>query len=118
RAKLDCVLIHTCIPARFPSAGVMPILASRSRSMSRNRVCFAIVCLSLLMTWVSPVLGQARSPEKLWDDFNHYVLIARPELAHAAGQALLNQVNDDQLLDIVEASDFADWLDRVKVRAD
>lgn len=86
--------------------------------MSRNRVCFAIVCLSLLMTWVSPVLGQARSPEKLWDDFNHYVLIARPELAHAAGQALLNQVNDDQLLDIVEASDFADWLDRVKVRAD
>ncbi len=86
--------------------------------MSRSRFCFAIVCLSLLFTSVQTAVAQERSPEKLWDDFNHYVLIARPELAQAAANALMSQVNDDQLLDIVEASEFRDWLERVKPRAD
>ncbi len=59
---------------------------------------------------------QGQAPAQLWDDFNHYVLIARPELAAAAAQALLDQVNPDQLLDIVEASRFREY-EQTLVRA-
>ena len=48
-------------------------------------------------------------PASLWADFNHYTLIARPDLADAAGKALLSQVDNAQLLDIVEASDYTDY---------
>lgn len=53
---------------------------------------------------------------QLWDDFNHYVLIARPELAAAAGQALLQRAQPQELVDIVEASRFQDY-DQTLVRA-
>jgi HEAT repeat protein len=46
---------------------------------------------------------------QLWSDFNHYVRIARPDLAQASGTALLNSVNDEQLLDVVEAGEYRDW---------
>src|SRR5690606_33319282 len=45
----------------------------------------------------------------LWTDFNHYVRIARPDQALAAGRALLNQVSQDELLRIVEASEYQDY---------
>ncbi|MEX0745764.1 MAG: HEAT repeat domain-containing protein [Phycisphaeraceae bacterium] len=57
-----------------------------------------------------------REPAQLWADFNHYVLIARPDLAQAAGAALLEEVDDEQLLDIVEASDYREH-DRTLQRA-
>jgi hypothetical protein len=53
--------------------------------------------------------AQEQTPAQLWDDFNHYVLIARPELAAAAASALLDRVDADALLDIVEASRFRDY---------
>ncbi len=49
------------------------------------------------------------TPAALWADFNHYVRIARPDLAQAAGATLLKQVDDAQLLDTVEASDYKDY---------
>ena len=45
--------------------------------------------------------------ESLWDDFNHYVLIARPDLAAAVAQKLLEISDHQMLLDAVEASRFA-----------
>ncbi len=52
---------------------------------------------------------QDTAPASLWNDFNHYVRIARPDLAAAAGDALLSRVDDPKLLDIVEASDYEDY---------
>jgi len=75
--------------------------------------------LGILLTIVAIGIGtgvtlaqdsaQNQDPASLWEDFNHYVRIARPELADAAGTALLNQVNRQQLLDIVETSDYSDY---------
>lgn len=45
----------------------------------------------------------------LWADFNHYVKIARPDLAQAAASALLAGTGDQELLDVVEASDYKDY---------
>lgn len=65
----------------------------------------------------SPGFAQAqRTAAQLWDDFNHYTLIARPDLAAAAGTALLGAAQPGELLDVVEASDFKDW-DRTLERA-
>ncbi|MEE9212036.1 MAG: hypothetical protein V3U29_05225, partial [Phycisphaeraceae bacterium] len=60
---------------------------------------------------VVSVSAQDQPPEAaaLWDDFNHYVLIARPDLAGAAGAQLLAQVDDAAMLDIVEASDYTNF---------
>ena len=50
--------------------------------------------------------NQDRSPQQLWNDFNHYVLIARPDLAASSGRALLQQTDPGELLDVVEAGDY------------
>lgn len=73
--------------------------------------------LALTLAMTSAAVAQEQTPAALWDDFNHYVLIARPELAQAAGAALLNQVDDEQLLDIVEASTYADKYQTTLLRA-
>lgn len=63
----------------------------------------------LLTTWAAQHAdAQSQDPAKLWGDFNHYVLIARPELALGIGNALLS-VEDQQLLDIVEASTYTNY---------
>lgn len=64
----------------------------------------------VLLSLPGQVLAQADKPEvnekhlELWDDFNYYVRIARPEMAQTSWESLSRQVNDSQLLDIVEAS--------------
>lgn len=55
-------------------------------------------------------------PASLWADFNHYVRIARPDLADAAGNALINTVAEEQLLDVVEAGEYQDY-DQTFLRA-
>ncbi|MFW6337011.1 MAG: hypothetical protein ACOC3G_07770, partial [Phycisphaeraceae bacterium] len=52
---------------------------------------------------------EQRTPEQLWGDFNHYMLIARPELAAASGEALLDRTEPEQLLDAVEQGDYDNW---------
>jgi hypothetical protein len=59
--------------------------------------------LSILSSTALP--AHAAEPGQLWTDFNHYVLIARPELAADAANALL-QVENTALLQAVEASDY------------
>jgi len=63
---------------------------------------------------VSPFHGSAQAQDAptsadLWDDFNHYTLIARHDLATSSGQALLASTTPEELLDIVEASDYSDY---------
>ncbi|QDU71954.1 hypothetical protein [Mucisphaera calidilacus] len=72
-----------------------------------RRVLAALVVLVSVL----PGAAMAQRAATLWDDFNHYLLIARPELAAGAGEALLEAVGDDgpQLLEVVESSDFADF---------
>ncbi len=53
--------------------------------------------------------AQDQDPASHWADFNHYVRVARPDLAEAAGIALLKQVDTDQLLNIVESSEYKDY---------
>ena len=48
-------------------------------------------------------------PAQLWSDFNHYVRVARPDLASASAAVLLDSVNNAQLLDIVETGDYPDY---------
>ena len=67
------------------------------------------VWLSVLACSPSALFAQAQTPDALWEDFNHYVLIAKPDLALATGQALLDQADNQALLATVEASDRKDW---------
>jgi len=58
----------------------------------------------------SHVVWAEDSPlDDLWADFNHYVRIARPDLANAAGSALLKQADAQKILDVVEASEYDDY---------
>ncbi len=69
--------------------------------------------MGLIMVAVSTAPGTARAqeqtPASLWGDFNHYVRVARPDLAQAAAEALMSKANPQQLLDIVEASEYKDY---------
>lgn len=67
------------------------------------------VWLSVLACTPSALFAQDQTPDTLWEDFNHYVLIAKPDLALATGEALLDQANNETLLKTVEASDRKDW---------
>ncbi len=66
--------------------------------------------LSVLACIPSTLLAQSQTPEALWEDFNHYVLIAKPDLALATGQALLDQADNATLLATVESSEREDWV--------
>lgn len=75
-----------------------------------------VVAVLVCMAAAAPIWAQPeQDPAGLWADFNHYVLVARPDLAAAAGQALLEKVDASALLDAVEGSDY-DY-DRTLVRA-
>ncbi|QDU33625.1 hypothetical protein KS4_16770 [Poriferisphaera corsica] len=69
----------------------------------------SIVSINLIGGQIASVSAQQQDSKSLWADFNHYVLIARPDLAQAAGQALLEQVNDATLLKIVEEGDYKNY---------
>jgi len=82
-------------------------------SRSRRHFCPLLIASSLatataLTTGVPAALAQATSDapraEQLWSDFCHYVLIASPELAGEAANALL-AADPGTLLDAVEDSD-------------
>lgn len=75
-----------------------------------RRPYLQIACLLTLGLAAINVQAQEQTPAVLWDDFNHYVLIARPDLAVATGEKLLQQADAATLLDVVEASDFPDYL--------
>lgn len=47
-----------------------------------------------------------------WANFNHYVLIRRPDMARAAGESLLEMVDeedDDLLVTVIEQGDYPDY---------
>ncbi|MFA9478725.1 HEAT repeat domain-containing protein [Phycisphaerales bacterium AB-hyl4] len=78
-------------------------------SAARSLV-LGVLLLAFSLALANPSQAQQdRDPAQLWADFNHYSLIARPDLALAAGEALLDRVDDAELLEIVEASDYRDY---------
>ncbi|WP_432799993.1 HEAT repeat domain-containing protein [Poriferisphaera sp. WC338] len=78
----------------------------------------SILSLNLIGGQITSVSAQdQQDPKALWADFNHYVLIAHPDLAEAAGETLLKSVDNAQLLKIVENSDYADGFDLTIIRA-
>lgn len=79
-------------------------------SITRRPVIHVLCLVTLTLTSLQALAQQDATPQVMWDDFNHYVLIARPDLADASGKTLLEQVDGETLLDIVEASDFPDYL--------
>jgi hypothetical protein len=82
-----------------------------------SRVFLWVVALLVAWAPTATLQAQEQEPAQLWADFNHYVLVARPQLAADAGQALLEQVDNAQLLKIVEGSDYADKYPDVLDRA-
>lgn len=77
----------------------------------------ALACLTLISVHLTPAWSQADDPASLWADFSHYVLVARPDLAADAGTVLLSKVQPQELLDIVEASDYREQAGRILDRA-
>jgi len=66
--------------------------------------------LLVLTCLPTTLFAQDQTPASLWEDFNHYVLIAKPDLALASGQALLEQADNKTLLATVESSDREAWV--------
>ncbi len=66
--------------------------------------------LLVLTCLPTTLFAQDQTPAILWEDFNHYVLIAKPDLALASGQALLEQADNQTLLATVETSDRKAWV--------
>jgi len=77
--------------------------------MSRSPGGFIVAALSIVLACTANISAQQDSPKSLWEDFNHYVRIARPDLAQSAGAALLATVETEALLDVVEASRHKDY---------
>lgn len=85
--------------------------------MLNRRRSWIGLCLLIVLGLASSTWAQNQDPKSLWADFNHYVRIAKADLAQAAGEKLLSSVNDAQLLDLVEGSrEYQDY-DRTLVRA-
>ncbi len=71
----------------------------------------------VVMSFLPPAMAQqSGNLATSWADFNHYVLIARPDLAAASAKSLL-AADAGQLLDVVEASDYRDDFGRTLDRA-
>jgi hypothetical protein len=68
------------------------------------------LCLLVSACLPTSLSAQEQTPEALWEDFNHYVLIAKPDLALATGQTLLKLADNQTLLATVESSDREAWV--------
>lgn len=75
---------------------------------STLRVALGMIFLSLCTMFTPLANAQSTGTLGLWEDFNHYVLIARPDLADDLAKQLL-KVNSDQLIDAVEQSTYTDF---------
>ncbi|MFG0250837.1 MAG: hypothetical protein ACF8OB_18270 [Phycisphaeraceae bacterium JB051] len=75
---------------------------------STLRVALGMIFLSLCTVFTPLAKAQSSGILGQWEDFNHYVLIARPDLAEDLGKQLL-KANSDKLLDAVEQSTYQDF---------
>ncbi len=80
---------------------------SRSvRTLARLLVIVLSVSTVSLGAYAPNAEAQATDAKQLWEDFCHYVLIARPELAADAGRQLLDSADAETLLAAVESSSY------------
>jgi len=73
--------------------------------------------LVLMLALAAPAAAQNKTVADHWEDFVHYVQIAKPDLALAHGQWLLDQAPEAELLDAVEASRVAGTYEQILARA-
>jgi len=75
-----------------------------------RQLFLTLLAAVVVFTSASHTLAQDQQDlAALWIDFNHYVRIARPALAQSAAKALMDTVDDQQLLALVEASEYTDY---------
>lgn len=79
-----------------------------AHTTSRSRKGFLTAALlSSCVLIGSPVLAQNESPDVLWNNANHFVLVAQPDLAKGFIDRLL-ELDNSTLLDAVEAGSYDD----------
>jgi hypothetical protein len=81
--------------------------------MRTGHVATLSLSLVLLLSLAGPAAAQNQSVAAHWEDFVHYVRIAKPDLALAQAQWLIDQAPEAELLDAVEASRVADSYENV-----
>lgn len=80
---------------------------SRSvRTLARLLVVLMAVSAVSMGAWAPRAAAQQQDAGQLWEDFCHYVLIARPDMAADAGLQLLDQDDSEALLTAVETSTY------------
>lgn len=80
--------------------------------MSSLRPALSSLLIVLLLLPASIQAQETQDTQRaaqLWADFNHYVIISRPDLAAAAGQALLDEADNPALLAAVESGDYDNY---------
>lgn len=81
-----------------------------------RQLWLCVTTVLLVLASADAVQAQARpepqqsiAVDQLWADFNHYVLIARADLAQAAATVLTQEANEDDLLIAVESGGYPNW---------
>ena len=82
-----------------------PPLAVRTRRPMRS----AVWGMALLPLVAAAGFAADATPAQLWADYNHYVRIARVDLAAGSAEALLAGSDSEQLLAAVERGDYRDY---------
>ena len=86
--------------------------------MRTGPVAVLSISLGILSLLSTPALAQDnKTVADHWEDFVHYVRIAKPDLALGEATFLLQQASEGELLDAVEGSRVADSYDQVIQRA-
>jgi len=76
--------------------------------MRTGHVAAFSLSLVILLSLAGPAKAQNQSVADHWEELIHYIQIAKPELALAHGQWLVNEAPEAELLDAVEASRVAE----------
>ena len=91
-----------------------PSFFGMTRLVAGYVLCSAVVGLTSV-----PAVAQDTGPDqaKLVDDFLHYVLIAKPDLAEASADVLFaTGLSDEDLADIISENDLEDKVERALMR--
>mgnify|MGYP000175354624 CR=1 FL=1 len=85
--------------------------------MRTGHVAAFSLSLVILLSLAGPAKAQNQSVADHWEELIHYIQIAKPELALAHGQWLVNEAPEAELLDAVEASRVAESYEVILERA-
>ena len=101
----------------------MQLMLCRFLTRTARPVTFGALCVVATLVPFGPqradasmsvsVQDGASDSTKMVEDFLHYVLIAKPDLAEASGNALFDSgITDEQLANVVSENDLDDKVER------